>query len=195
MEARSGDLISVRTELVREHLVGNLLAAARRRSTEPIPQAFVTAFKECSDTEATAVLARLGYCARIAETDAFEAARAPIPWLAAELADRERIGQWPRAAVELSRELAASEPARKPDPDSGAVSWRIPGPGGHVRHLVVAAALDSLRSDGLALSPVPGDAADARERTDAGVTEDLKRQWLFGFLLRCCEEASDRGQR
>ena len=47
-------------------------------------------------------MVRLGYCARLAETDLFEPARAPLPGLAERMAKE--------AAMDVSRELASAEP-------------------------------------------------------------------------------------
>lgn len=106
-------------------------------------------------------VARRGYLWRIAETDVFVAARGATPDLATEL----RVGVEPTA---LARTLAAAEPLERPTPDDAkAVTWRVPGPGGHVRHY---GALASIEAAGLA------------ERS-------FKREWLFGFCFRCCEEA------
>lgn len=105
-------------------------------------------------------LARRGYLWRLAETRAFAAARQPAAVLAALPAAGGGPGE--RAA-----ELAAAEPLERPDPESGAPSWAVPGPGGHVRHY---GALASIERAGL----------DDRR---------LKREWLFGFLYRALEEA------
>jgi hypothetical protein len=107
-------------------------------------------------------LARLGYCTRLAETELFEPARAPMPGLA------ERIGSG--AATDVSRELASAEPAGRPEPDDGAPSWQVPGPGGHVRHYVASLAAEQAAPD---MDPA-----------------EAKRAFMLGFFLRCCEEAA-----
>ncbi|RDI75830.1 hypothetical protein Gocc_0249 [Gaiella occulta] len=105
-------------------------------------------------------IARRGYLWRVAETETFAAARAPTPGLP------ERLH--PITAGELARELADAEPLGRPDPgDPGTITWTVPGPGGHVRHY---GALASIEAAGLA-------------------DRALKREWLYGFLYRCCEEA------
>jgi hypothetical protein len=65
-----------------------------------------------------------------------------MPWLAGRLALDGR--GWSEAAAALAIELAAAEPPARPDPDDPrAVSWKVPGPGGHVRHyLAVRASSD-----------------------------------------------------
>lgn len=80
-----------------------------------------------------------------------------MPWLADLLRERPR--------EEVARELADAEPLERPSPDDPcAASWRIPGPGGHVRHYLALGA--------------------------AGHRAEDKPEWLYGFFLRCCEEAA-----
>ncbi len=126
-------------------------------------------------------LARLGYASRLAETELFEPARQPMPWLGEML--EERIGSGGRRAeaiAGLSRELAAEEPDGKPDPPEG--SWRVPGPGGHVRHFLALAAADELaHQDTNGEPPIGGDLTPA----------EAKRCFLYGFYARACEEAVD----
>ena len=108
-------------------------------------------------------VARRGYLWRRAETETFSASRGSTP----ELAERLRDGASP---TDLAAELADAEPSQRPAPDDPrAISWRVPGPGGHVRHY---GALASIEAAGL------GDPS-------------LKRDWLYGFLVRCCEDAVD----
>jgi hypothetical protein len=148
------ELISVRTEVVLTALVESIVDEAVRRGGEPLPVAGVLDGVE--DTPALGSLARLGWHAREIEAERFEPAREPWP---------------PELLSPL--ELARAEPLGRPDPgDPAAVSWRVPGPGGHVRHYV------ALRSIGAS----PDAVADLRT---AGVTDPaaLKRVWLYGFLL------------
>lgn len=106
-------------------------------------------------------LARRGYLWRLAESASFAAARQAAPELRARLARGEEPGA-------VASELAAAEPLERPDPTAGVASWSVPGPGGHVRHY---GALASIERAGL----------DDRR---------LKRDWLWGFFYRCCEEAA-----
>jgi hypothetical protein len=125
----------------------------------------------------------IGYLSRVVEEEMFEPARAPLEELGQQLEDRLAAGlDWPAAVRALSAELASQEPLPKPSPDdAGAVSWRVPGPGGHVRHYLVAAAIaDSLPEEGQDGADLPPGVSDAGE---------LKRCWTYGFLVRCCEEA------
>lgn len=143
--------IAVRTELVLEHMVDRVLAAASERSATSVPQ----------HVAERGQIAIRGYLCRIIETELFAAARASTPGL------RQALRQEGDAVDRLAEELARAEPLARPSPeDERAFSWRVPGPGGHVRHLL---ALATIREAGL----------DDRE---------LKRQWLYGFFVRCCEE-------
>jgi len=98
----------------------------------------------------------------------------PRVWIVSELKLRR--------ATLADAELAAEEPLPKPNPDDErATSWKVPGPGGHVRHYVVAAAIaDALSGDHNGQGGLPGQVDDAAA---------LKRCWMSGFLGRCCEEA------
>jgi hypothetical protein len=161
-------LISVRTEVVLDTLVGSLAEAVAARIDEPLDAVVEEALRA---TRAEGRLARRGYLARAAETERFERAREPMPWLTEAFA-RTRAGgmPWPAATAQLAVSLAAGEPSERPDPDDGrAVSWRVPGPGGHVRHY-------------LALH------AAGEERRAAGA--ESKRGWLAGFLVHCIREAA-----
>jgi hypothetical protein len=186
VEGGSRRLISVRTDVAERHLIGGLLEAAFEREDDAPPAADLgdvlqrMAGVEHALSSPDTVrglgtrLARLGYVSRILETERFDAARQPLPEIRAGLA---RNG-----ADELSAVLATAEPAGRPDPgDENAISWRVPGPGGHVRHYI---AMGSARR----LARELGVAADVDEA-------DLKRCWLYGFLLRCCEEVAPSAWR
>ena len=168
-------LISVRTELVKEVLVGRIAerAAALEHRVSPEAETWLEAGlhpEEGPDPVAEAC-ARAGYATRLAELELFEPARGPASWLADALGERVAAGEeWPSAAAAVSRELALQEPLERPDPDDErAVSWRLPGPGGHVRHYVAVRAL-------------------AKRNAAA----ELKRDFVYGLLLRCCEEVRPR---
>jgi hypothetical protein len=171
----------VDTKLVREHLVSRILGAAiehldelPERARNELEGALRTVTGEDEDRAPAAReladrLALVGYACRTVEVELFEPAREPITWL------REELG---REAVDLASELARAEPERRPDPDE-APSWRIPGPGGHVRHYL---ALDAIHQ----LAPEE----NGKPGPPPGVTAiELKRCWMLGFFLRCCEEA------
>ena len=156
-------LMSVRADLVQETIVGTICERARARCDSPLLERVAAVL----DAAGRPDLARAGYFVRVTEADLFEPARRPAGWLAEQLdADAgEDASPWPVAVAELAARLSDREPHERPDPDDpDAVSWRIPGPGGHVRHYVA-----------LCL-------CGAQEPT-------LKRDVIYGFLVRCCEEA------
>ena len=145
-------LMSVRTEVVEEVLIPSLLEAALERETAPLPDEVEAALAQIED-DVSARLARLGYLAREVELERFAPARQRMPWLA----NRDPL------------ELAAQEPLEKPRPDDRrAVTWRVPGPGGHVRHLLAMRAAAHV----------------VREADGTTGARDLKRAWVYGFLLR-----------
>jgi hypothetical protein len=156
--------MSVRPELVAEFLVDALHRAAAEVEAPSLAAGELTAVAGPEDEAAATVLAAAGYQARVAEWNRFERAREPVPWLDDALRERP--------AGDVCAELARREPASKPAPDDpDAVTWRIPGPGGHVRHMLF------LR---------------ARAEHPAFPAQDAKRCWTYGFLARCCEEAAER---
>jgi hypothetical protein len=171
-------VISVKTQLVLEQLVSRVLGRALELRSADLPEQSVGALEAGPEPRE---LGRLGYACRVAETEMFEPARQPMPWLADLLDDR--IGSdadRPTAIVSVSAELAAEEPDEKPDPGEG--SWRVPGPGGHVRHFLALAGADELAHGGAnGEPPVP-------RELSAG---EAKRCFLYGFYVRCSEEAVD----
>ena len=170
------DVMRVRTELVLEQLVSRVLGRALELCSGGLPPAAEELLESVPHPRQ---LARLGYASRIAETEMFEPARAPMPGLTEMLDDRTRSEGGRSAAIAaVCGELTAAEPDEKPDPGEG--SWRVPGPGGHVRHFLALAAADEL---------VHGDSnggPTARELSSGGA----KRCFLYGFYARCCEEVS-----
>lgn len=158
-------LMSVQSELVRETIVSTICERALARVDQPLPSAVAEALDAAPHPE----LARAGYFARVAETELFEPAREPATWLGDELGSLgSDDSPWPAGVSELAGRLADGEPLERPDPgDASAVSWRIAGPGGHVRHYV------ALRLSG----------------EDPG----SKRDVMYGFVVRCCEEIADPG--
>ncbi|MBA2347392.1 MAG: hypothetical protein H0V81_03785 [Solirubrobacterales bacterium] len=153
-----GNLISVRSDVAASLLIDGLFDAAVGHLEDPVAPELARAL----DGESNPRAARLGYLARLIEVERFPVANVPIAWLSEALA-----GSSPEA---LSTGLAFEEPLAKPAPADGPPSWRIPGPGGHVRHFL------ALRAVG------------------EGPAED-KRSWLFGFFLACCRESSCLGDR
>ena len=184
--------MAVKQELVREQLVAPLLARATELVEGPDPPALDAGWTQARQALAPEVgrnddadrlarsLARAGYAAREAELEMFERAREGAGWLGEEISKREGDGEdADEARREICVGLAISEPSERPSPESGVASWRLPGPGGHVRHLVAVAAADQLLS-GSGEPPV-------------GLTRrrDVKRCWLYGLLMRAAEESSN----
>ena len=155
-------LMSVQSELVRMTMVETIRERALARVGEQLPQPVAEVLGSARRPD----LARAGYFTRVIETELFAPAREPAAWIAEELralANAKSPG--PGAVAELAARLAEREPSERPDPENAdAVTWRIPGPGGHVRHYVA-----------LALIGHDGDPA-------------LKRDVVYGFVVRCCEE-------
>lgn len=170
----------VDTRLVREQLVAQILGTGIER-LDKVPGSVATDLKgalgkltpEIENRPAPATqladrMALLGYSCRMVEAEVFESARQPFERLPQE------VGRDP---LELATELALAEPERRPDPGE-APSWRIPGPGGHVRHYL---ALDAIHQ----LAPEE----NGRPQAPPGVeVAELKRSWMLGFFLRCCAE-------
>lgn len=149
------NLISVRADVAATLLIDGLFEETVRRAGGPLPDALEAVLGRAGDLR----LARLGYWARVVERERFAPAREPAPWLT------ERLLEEPDDAIaRVSAALAEAEPLGKPSPSDQPASWRVPGPGGHVRHFM------ALRAVG------------------AGPARD-KRSWMFGFFARCCEEA------
>ena len=163
-------LISVRTQVVLDTLVGTLADAVAERASEQLEAPIEAALASAVD-EPLRALARAGYLVRALEVERFERARVPMHWLAEQMGRHQREGlSWSEAAPALAASLAAAEPPGRPEPgDEQAVSWKVPGPGGHVRHYLALRAADDGR--------------------DGGSSLDTKRAWLTGFLIHCIQEA------
>jgi len=172
-EPPSPGVMRVKTELVLEQLVSRVLGRAVELHAAGLPGEIDALL---ADGPEPVELSRLGYAARIAETEMFDVARQPMPWLEEMVADRSASD--PAGWAPICRELAATEPDHKPDPGQG--SWRVPGPGGHVRHFLALAAADEI-VHGYSNGKPPA----SRELSPG----EAKRCFLFGFYVRCCEEA------
>jgi hypothetical protein len=164
------NLITVQTNVVKDVLIGSLADAVATRLDEPLDGPVEAALAGACD-ERLQRLARAGYHARAVELERFEPARAPMLWLTARILDGLAGGaEWSEVAAHIAAELADREPSERPDPDSDAVSWKVPGPGGHVRHYLAV-----------------------RTHAEHGIGHPAvaaKRAWLTGFLVHCCEEAA-----
>jgi hypothetical protein len=179
--------MSVKTDLVKEFLVGRVHRAVAERQAQPLPAeteaALARAAEELSgdqpggvDQALAANVARAGYLARVVETELFEPARQPSSALAALLKGTRDEPDSRQAIRSASARLANGEPAGRPRPDDEqAMTWRIPGPGGHVRHYLALDAIGWLAGDDVGLG-------------DGGADAELKRCWLYGFFLRACEQ-------
>jgi hypothetical protein len=165
----------VQTELVLDQLVSRVLGRAVELRSQKLDPESEKVLDEAPEPKA---LARIGYTSRVAETEMFEPARGPMPWLA-EMLEGRTAGAPSRteAIADQCRELAAEEPERKPDLGEG--SWRVPGPGGHVRHFLALAAADELAHGEGNEDPEP------KRELSSG---EAKWCFLYGFYARCCEE-------
>jgi hypothetical protein len=191
-EANASNLISVKTELVHEFVVGRILDEVKQRNGQPLSAGVETSLVRVHELAGSGedegppgddfalTVARAGYLARVIESELFVPARMPSPYLEEKLRDAViEPAQTESVASAVALELARHEPEERPDPDDPrAVSWQIPGPGGHVRHYVALQTVEWL----------------AEPAQQAGLSEpqrvDLKRCWIYGFFLRCCEEAA-----
>lgn len=154
MTSGPGNLISVRSDVAATLLIDDLFAEAQRRAAEPLSAEVERMLTYAAEPR----IARLGYLSRVIELERFEVARAPIPWLADRLQ-----GDPGEAAALVGAALSEEEPLGKPSPADDSPTWRVPGPGGHVRHFLAVSAV----GDG---------------------PPELKRSWLLGFFVRCCED-------
>ena len=177
--------MSVASGLVRQTLVEQVFAQAEEEREKGPPSDAVVAVLEAEDERFTVAdealldvkLRHAGYAARIAEAEMFEPARQPAEWIADRVGERlAQTASWSEAVRAVSAELARAEPLGKPSPDDeAAMTWRVPGPGGHVRHYVARRAIEEFLQD--------------RSRALDGDPAELKRPWLYGFFVRACEEA------
>ena len=184
MTSEPGGLVPVDTGLVLQTLVEAIFAAVEKRRDDRLPGAIAAVLENRdqalagdNDPELDNGLRRAGYLARVAEAELFEPARRPADWIPDALTDAfARAGSWEKAIAETCGDIARSEPLGKPSPDDAlAMSWRVPGPGGHVRHFLARREIEEHLRE--LEEPVDGDPAE------------LKRPWLYGFFVRACEEA------
>jgi hypothetical protein len=138
----------------------------------------ILSFVHASEGRVEMRMRRAGYLARVVEVELFDPAKQPAAWLAALLRDAVAGGgDWTAALTATCADLARAEPVGKPHPDDPAAStWRVPGPGGHVRHYLVRRTIEEHLQ------------GEDRSRPFEGDPADLKAPWAYGFLLRACEE-------
>ncbi len=184
-DGRSG-YVPVDTGLVLQTLVERIFGLVEGRRGDGPPESVATVL-EAADLRVTGShhqleddLRHAGYLTRVVEVELFEPARQPADWIAELLAERSAsTASWDETVAGVCAELARSEPLGKPSPDDeAAVSWRVPGPGGHVRHYLARRTIEEYLSG--AEAPV-GDPAE------------LKRPWMYGFFVRACEEVLPEG--
>ena len=183
MTSEPGGLVPVDTGLVLQTLVEAIFAAVEKRRDDR-PSDAIAAVLETrdqalagdNDPELDNGLRRAGYFARVAEAELFEPARRPAEWIPDALTERlARAGTLSEAIAGTCGDIARSEPLGKPSPgDELAMSWRVPGPGGHVRHFLARREIEEHLRE--LEEPIDGDPAE------------LKRPWLYGFFVRACEE-------
>ncbi len=127
-------------------------------------------------------LRRAGYFTRAIEVEIFEPAQKVADWIPELLEERfAKSSDWGQAIVSICTEIAKAEPVDKPDvDDESAWSWRVPGPGGHVRHFLAR------RSIGAHLQRDP-------EQGPVDDPAELKQPWIYGFFVRTFEEALPDG--
>jgi len=185
MTADRSNLFPVDTRLVLETLVEKVHDLVVDRMSEEPPEEILPVLDSKEQlvvaTKYPAVdrgLRRAGYLTRVIEVEIFEPAQSIADWIPKKLEERfAKTEDWSEAIVSICAEIARAEPLEKSDPDDeDAWSWRVPGPGGHVRHYLSRRAIgDELQKD-----PEQGPVDNPAE---------LKQPWVYGFFVRACEEA------
>ena len=178
-------LFQVDSALVRDTMVEGIHEKVEARRREGPPESILPVLEAdtgletgCQEAKLANGLRHAGYLTRVVEVEMFEPARRPAEWITEMLNERlAETGDWSRAVTEACTDLANSEPLGKPShDDERARTWRIPGPGGHVRHYASSRAI----GEELGRTNVIAEIGDPSE---------LKRLWLYGFFVRACEEA------
>jgi hypothetical protein len=189
MTADRSNLFPVETRVVLDTLVEKVHDLVTARLEDEPPEVILPTLDSKEQlvvaTKYPAVdsgLRRSGYFTRVIEVEIFEPAQQVADWIPEKLEERfQKTGDWSDAIVSICTEIARAEPVDKPDPDDEkAWSWRVPGPGGHVRHYLSRRAIgDQLQKD-----PEQGPVSNPAE---------LKQPWIYGFFVRTCEEALPEG--
>lgn len=171
----------MRDDVARATLIDGLVDEVARGMAGGPPLRSAAALAAVPGGELTGVASRLalsGHVTRQVERATFSVARAFSPVVEERL--REAALPWPAVAVAVAAELAELEPAGRPAPDDGSTTtWVVPGPGGHVRH-IIAMRFATLEAAGR----LPAELADPAV---------LKRCWVYGFYVACCEECPSAG--
>jgi hypothetical protein len=175
--------IAVDAGLVGQTLVEAVFTRVQQRPAptppDPVDGALndpLLSFARDGEARLEMALRRAGYLARVVEAELFEPARQHATWLEARLRERRtEAGGWAAAVSGTCADLARAEPVGKPHPDDPAAAlWRIPGPGGHVRHYLARRTIE--------------DQLQGRDRPVDGDPAELKIPWAYGFFVRACEE-------
>lgn len=179
--------VAVDSGLVGQTLVEAILAKIAQRPPPTPPDPVGAALDDPDQDLVPGDEARLemalrhaGYLARVVEAEMFEPAKRPASWLGTllreSIADNDDVAA---AVAATSAKLAHAEPTAKPDPDDpAAATWRVPGPGGHVRHYVARRSIEDL--------------LQGRDRPVKCDPAELKLAWTYGFFVRACEELLTR---
>ncbi len=182
------NMVPVQTAVVLDTLVDAMFKEVEKRAADGAPKGATAALDDFDQVLAGAnefaldrALRHAGYLARCVEVDFFEPARRSADWAEDAVTERyEATGSWPAALAAVCAELALAETVERPSPtDPDAMSWRVPGPGGHVRHFLARRAIEELLQE--------------RDKPVRGEPAELKRPWLYGFFVRACEEALPEG--
>jgi hypothetical protein len=175
--------IAVDSGLVGKTIVEAIFARVQQRPSPEPPDPAGAALHDANITFAAKdegriemQMRRAGYLARDVEVELFEPAQKPALWLVARLQEQlAQTGDMEAALTATCAELARAEPVAKPDPDDpAAATWRVPGPGGHVRHFVARRTIEEV--------------LQGRDRPLNGEPADLKIPWVYGFFIGACEE-------
>ncbi len=184
MTSEPGGFVPVDTGLVLQTLVEAVFARVGELGDHRVPDAIAAVLETSdqplaggNDPELDKGLRRAGYLSRMVEAELFEPARRTADWVPGTLTECfARTGDWSEAIAETCGDIARAEPLGKPAPDDElAMSWRVPGPGGHVRHFLARRAIEEHLRE--------------LEEPVVGAPAELKRPWLYGFFVRVCEEA------
>lgn len=181
-------VISVDAGLVGKTIVEAVFTKVQERRAPAPPEPVGPALDDAdiafaANDEATLEMAlrRAGYLARVVEAELFEPARETAGWLTPRVQEQFALtGDWAAAITAACAQLARAEPVGKPDPDDpAAATWRVPGPGGHVRHFLARRTIEEL--------------LQGRDRPVDGDPAALKIPWVYGFFVRACEEVLPHG--
>lgn len=183
MSKPRSDYIAVDAGLAGQTIVGAVFSRVQELHLPDPPQNVGDAlddldleFVSAKEGAAEMQMRRKGYLAREVEIELFEPARKPPRWLEPLLQEKfAETPDWTVALRATCEELARSEPVAKPHPDDPAAkTWKVAGPGGHVRHFVARRTIEEI--------------LQGRDTAFDGDPADLKTPWVYGFFLRACQE-------